>query len=447
MFRLIMLTSLCLGLMACGGGSDSDNDTPERYQVTATASEGGTVRVNNSLVQKGYMTTASVVADDHYQVASVTGCGGKLTENLYQTGVILLDCTIKATFAKKIYKVSVESAVGGQPNVYSTETPYNELVRFVFTADPGYHITSVSSNCGGSLALLTFTTAPISANCSIKPVFELDSATNQTATYLVTVMSSVGGDASPSSLTVTRGDYAKFDLQADAGYHIDSVTSSCGGSLVLIRFTTGKVNADCSIQPHFALNTAVPLTPSNDPSELIEVSGTAAHGAAMKGGLVYARCTDGTGFKGSVVSDFKGNYSGQVLRAALPCALRVTDGSTTYYSIATAAGNTNITPLTTLILSYTSAKTAYDWFYSGNWSTVTTNLVAAQSGFATAMTNAGYSLPSGNFLPFTAPFAVGDAWDGVLDQLQAGIQADNTDLDALVNQMKAGNLSALPVRK
>lgn len=447
MFRLIAIASLCLGLMACGGGSDSKKDAPERYQITAVTSKGGTIKLASSSVLKGYNTSAAIVPDDHYDISSVTGCGGKLFSDGYQTGSILQNCTITATFVPKIYKVTVASSVGGAPNVYSTEVVYGDLAKFVFTADLGYHIVSVSSDCGGSLALLTFTSGPVSANCTLKPVFELDSATDQTQTYLVTVMSSVGGSPSPTNLTVTKNDYAKFDLLADSGYHIDSVTSSCGGSLVLIRFTTGKVTADCTVQPHFVLDSLVDIKPSTDPSEVAEISGTAAHGAAIKSTFVYARCSDGSGFKGDVITDAKGNYAGQVLLSALPCALRVSDGSTTYYSLATAAGTANLTPLTTLILAYTSAKSGDSWYYSSNWSTVIYSLADAQSNFAAAMTSAGYSLPAGQFLPFATKFAVGDAWDGVLDQLQASTVAAGLNFDALAGLIKAGDLSKLPVRQ
>lgn len=448
MFRLIMIASLCLGLMGCGGSGDSKDSTPERYQITVAANKGGSVLLNNSSVQMGFSTTASVVADDHYNITSVTGCGGRLVNNTYQTGSILVNCTITAIFTPKIYRVTVASVVGGAPNVYTTDVPFNELVKFVFTADPGYHIASVSSDCGGSLAVKTFTSDAISANCTIKPVFALDSATDQTQTYLVTVMSSVGGSASPASTIVTKNDYAKFDLTADAGYHIDSVTSSCGGALVMIRFTTGKVNADCNIQPHFVLNGQITITPSTDPSEIADISGTAARGAAIKSALVTARCADGSGFIGNPITDTKGDYSGQVLLSALPCALKVKDGTNTYYSIASAAGTTNITPLTTLILNYGSAQVGATWYGSTSWQSVIYNLAAAQSGFAAAMTSAGYSLPAGEFLPFTTKFTVGDSWDGLLDQLQAGIQGSNlTSFDNLSNLITTGDLTALPVRK
>ncbi|RYZ35229.1 MAG: hypothetical protein EOP49_33690 [Sphingobacteriales bacterium] len=445
---MIAIASLCLGIAGCGGGGgDSKDNSAERYQIRVVATKGGNILLNNTSVEKGYTATASVTADDHYDVASVAGCGGKLFDGTYQTGSILSDCTITATFTPEVYRVTVASSVGGTSNIYSSDIVYNDLAKFIFTEDPGYHIVSVNSDCGGSLALKSFTSGPISANCTVTPVFALDSATDQTETYLVTVMSSVGGTPLPGSLTVTKNDYAKFDLLADNGYHIDSVTSSCGGSLVLIRFTTGKVNEDCSIQPHFVLDSLIDIKPSTDPTEIAEISGTAARGAAIKGELVTARCADGKGFKGNVITDAKGNFSGQVLVTSLPCALRVNDGSTTYYSLVTEAGTANITPLTSLILAYTSATSGYEWYYSGTWQTVIYNLPAAQSSFSAAMTSAGYSLPPGDFLPFKTKFVVGDAWDGLLDQVHAAIQASGTSYDAVLDELKTtGDLSKLPVR-
>lgn len=446
MLRLIVIAALCMGLMACGGGSNSE-DTPERFQITVAANEGGSVLLNSTLVQKGYGTFASVVPNDHYEIASVTGCGGKLEKNTYQTGSIILDCTITATFKRKVYTVTVASSVGGAPNIYSTDVAYNDFAKFTFTADAGYHIVSVGSDCGGSLAVSNFTTGAVSANCTLKPVFELDSATNQTQSFLVTVMSSVGGLSTPASMTVTKNDYAKFDLLADDGYHIDSVTSSCGGSLVVIRFTTGRVNADCSIQPHFVLNTGVVITPSTDPTEVADITGTAAQGTPIKSTLVNARCADGKNFIGNVITDAQGKFAGQVLKSSLPCALSVAAPSYTYYSLVTAAGNVNITPLTSLILAYGTAQTGDAWYASNNWQTVIYNLPTVQTNFGGALSTAGYTLPAGDFLPFTTKFAVGDNWDKLLDQLQSALQANNQSYDALLSLMKDGNLSSLPAAK
>jgi hypothetical protein len=447
MFRLIMIASLCLGLVGCGGGSgDSKSDAPEWYQITALANEGGTVRLGSTPVQKGYATTASIAPDNHYQIDSVTGCGGKLENNTYQTGSILLDCTIKAVFSPKIYTVTVANTMGGSPNVFNATAAYNTFAKFTLTPDPGYHLVSVSSDCGGTLSVAVFTTGAISEDCTIRPLFELDSVTGQTKTYLVTVVSAVGGNSTPSTLTVTKNDYAKFDLLADEGYHISSVTSSCGGSLVLIRFTTGRVNTDCSIEPHFELNGGIVLNPSVDPTEVATISGTVAQGAAVKSTLVSARCADNSGFIGNIITDAQGYFSGQVLKSSLPCALKVVAPNGTYYSLATDTGTANVTPLTTLILTYASAQTGATWYASSNWQSVIYNLAAAQSGFSSGLTGAGYTLPSGDFLPFSTPFVVGDKWDKLLDQLQAAISSSG-GLDTLSNLIKTGDLTALPAPK
>lgn len=63
-----------------------------------------------------------------------------------------------------------------------------------------------------------------------------------------------GGGISPSgAVTVEDGLTASFTLAADAGYAIDSVTGSCGGTLAGAVFTTAPVHADCTVQANFAL--------------------------------------------------------------------------------------------------------------------------------------------------------------------------------------------------
>src|SRR5690606_37715528 len=66
-----------------------------------------------------------------------------------------------------------------------------------------------------------------------------------------TVTPSVGslsGTISPSTpQTVDDGDTATFTLAADAGYEIDGVGGTCGGTLTGSTYVTDAVTADCTV--------------------------------------------------------------------------------------------------------------------------------------------------------------------------------------------------------
>ena len=79
-----------------------------------------------------------------------------------------------------------------------------------------------------------------------------------TAGYLVSASAGPGGTTSPPQ-GVAAGATATLTFTPDAGQTVDAVNSSCGGTLAGNRFTTGPVNADCTVSVSFrALPTAVP---------------------------------------------------------------------------------------------------------------------------------------------------------------------------------------------
>jgi hypothetical protein len=98
------------------------------------------------------------------------------------------------------------------------------------------------------------------------------------------------------------------------------------------------------------------------------VSGTAATGAAIASGTVTLKCVSGTTTAATTGTD--GSFTVDVTSVTLPCVAKVeyknAAGATAQlYSLITAAGTANITPLTNLLvakLSGGSAASAFDGF-------------------------------------------------------------------------------------
>uniref|UniRef100_UPI0040563AB2 InlB B-repeat-containing protein n=1 Tax=Candidatus Electronema sp. TaxID=2698783 RepID=UPI0040563AB2 len=98
--------------------------------------------------------------------------------------------------------------------------------------------------CGGSLSGGTYTTAPVTAACSVTASFSLN-------TYTVTPSAGAGGTISPSSpQTVSHGAAASFTVTPSAGYRIAKV-EGCGGTLSGSNYATAPVTADCSVTASF----------------------------------------------------------------------------------------------------------------------------------------------------------------------------------------------------
>jgi len=186
-------------------------------------------------------------------------------------------------------------------------------------------------------------------------------------------------------------------------------------------------------------------TPDQPETETATLSGTAAIGAAITDASVSARCEDGSGFIGSVMTDNNGRFEGNVEEGALPCALSVRDSDgTAYHSLATVAGTTNITPLTDLAIALAGEDPA-QWFEEGELATVAEVIEQRVQELLTTLENLGYTLPE-NLDPFQGSFAIGDSHDRVLDQLGEALNNSNVlqGYQQLVLLLKDGNLNQLP---
>ena len=63
--------------------------------------------------------------------------------------------------------------------------------------------------------------------------------------YLITASTTDGGAVSPSSVKVSQGQITSFQLTANTGFTINTVTG-CGGVLDGNIYTTGKITENCN---------------------------------------------------------------------------------------------------------------------------------------------------------------------------------------------------------
>jgi hypothetical protein len=124
--------------------------------------------------------------------------------------------------------------------------------QFTVTPATGYHIDSVGGTCGGSRSGNTYTTDPVTADCTVVANFAIDTFT---LTYTAGPNGSISGD---SPQTVDYGaDGSEVIAQPNPNYHF--VEWSDGG-LAAARTDT-SVTADLSVTANFAVDTHT-VTPS-----------------------------------------------------------------------------------------------------------------------------------------------------------------------------------------
>jgi hypothetical protein len=254
------------------------------YTVTPSAGTGGSLNPSTpQTVSYNQTTSFTVTANTHYHIASVTGCGGTLSGNTYTTGPITGNCTVTATFAIDTYTVTPSAGTGGSLNPSTPQTVnYGNTTSFTVTANTGYSIASVTG-CGGTLSGNTYTTGPITGNCTVTATFAIN-------TYTITASAGTGGSISPSgAVVVNYGGNRTFTITASGGYCISGVLVDGGSVGKVTSYTFSNVTATHTIAASFA---SYSNTGSNHPS--YSASGTfTSPDNAFSSNNVYASASNG----------------------------------------------------------------------------------------------------------------------------------------------------------
>jgi len=193
-----------------------------------------------------YSATATfTVTPNTGYVASVGGtCGGTLSGKTYTTNAIAADCTVIATFTRG-YTVTLSAGANG---TISPNTPQliaaGATATFTLTPNAAGYMTTVNGTCGGTISGTTYTTNPVTANCT--------ESANFTRIYTVTPSAGTHGTISPAMpTTVPSGGYtAQFFIEPNAGYTA-IVGGTCGGTLTGISYMTNPVTGDCTVNVDF----------------------------------------------------------------------------------------------------------------------------------------------------------------------------------------------------
>jgi|GEM_PF-1786500 len=142
------------------------------YTVSAAANAGGTVTPVTQKVEHGNTTTVALKPDVGFAINTVTGCNGQLQGDVYRTGAITADCKVEAVFGPMI-QVTTTTSSGGKLNLQNPQVKYGESLQLTLLPDAGFDITT-ASGCGGKLQGAVFTTAPVTAACTVEAKFNLN---------------------------------------------------------------------------------------------------------------------------------------------------------------------------------------------------------------------------------------------------------------------------------
>ncbi|MCK9490138.1 MAG: hypothetical protein M0Q42_12250 [Xanthomonadales bacterium] len=209
-----------------------------------------------------------------------------------------------------------------------------------------HHLAAVGGTCGGSLDGLVFTTAPVAGDCTVAPVFAID-------TWQVETIATGNGTISPAGvITVEHGDTPSFVLAAATGHHISSISSSCIGEWIGNAYILAPVTSDCTIYVFFAIDT-------------FQVSASAGdHGSISPAGMFTVDYGDTPSFVvtpdtghhlDTLSSDCPGTLAGNVFTlepVMFHCTLHASFAIDTFQIGASAGDNGAINPTGMLTVDY-----------------------------------------------------------------------------------------------
>lgn len=303
------------------------------HVASAIAGPGGSIVPGTREVLHGERASFQLIAQDGYQIAGATGCGGTLNGSIYTTAPMSETCTVTASFSLRNHPVTAHASDGGRIGPTSANVMHGERASFSVTPDVGYRIENVAG-CGGQLAGNTYGTGPITGACSVNATFSR-------MQHTVAVDAGEGGAVSPSSRTVAHGDQTSFTLTPDVGYRIERATG-CDGALSGTVFTTGPITRSCAVTVSFAANSYPVTATATNGGQIDPASTTVRHGQNASFTL-----TPEAGYSIDSVTGCAGSLSGDVYttdRITAACTVAASFALNRYPVTATTSAGGSINP-------------------------------------------------------------------------------------------------------
>ena len=254
------------------------------------------------------------------------------------------DCATQVTLFTVTATVS---GTGGTVTPATQQVGENETAAILVTPASGKKIDTVTG-CNGTLSGTTYTTGPVTANCTVTATFA-DEQVNPT-NYTVTLTAGANGSISPSGAqTVQEGNALTFTVNPAANYNVKTV-SGCGATQVSgNNYTTAAVTQNCTVTATFEAAAPVNYTVTLTAGANGTVSPSGLQVVASGNSLAFT-ANPASGYAVKTVSGcgaykVSGNsYSTAAVTSN--CSVSVTfEATATYYNVMLTAGaNGTISP-------------------------------------------------------------------------------------------------------
>lgn len=227
------------------------------HSVTATSGAHGTVSpAGVSNYYHGQDAVYIIDAALGYYVASVTVDGAattytqadNVTSTTYTFNNISEDHTISATFAQKMYTVTVNAGTHGDITPGTGEFAYGTTPTFNITPDAGYGIADVTVDGASVGAVNAYTFPALTADHTIAATF----AAYQ---YTINATAGNGGTITPAgNTTLAYNGTQAYTISANAGYHVSDVFVDGASVGAVTTYTFSNVTENHIIYAAFEAN-------------------------------------------------------------------------------------------------------------------------------------------------------------------------------------------------
>lgn len=247
-----------------------------RFPVSTTTTAGGTLSCPSEVCGGGSLV-CTVAPNAGYRLSHLTDNGIDITAHVDPAGSLQIAAVsvahaLVAQFTLKSYAVTATAGSGGSVSPSSQQTvSHGDRAIFTVIPDAGKTIASVTG-CSGTLNGSTYTTGPISGDCTVLASFDSQA-------YLITTgVSGTGGSVVCQPSVVISGQSSDCTVTPAAGYHLDTLNDN--GNLVAPDgnvYTIAGVSAHHDIVALFTLNQyTVSISPG--PGGVISGVSTVSHG-------------------------------------------------------------------------------------------------------------------------------------------------------------------------
>ena len=97
--KIWFCTTLLLILSGCGGDGSGDS-VVEIYTLAANSDSNGSISPASKTVHHGNTATFTIAANQGYEIDTISGCAGVLSDDIYTTETVTAACTVSATYKR-----------------------------------------------------------------------------------------------------------------------------------------------------------------------------------------------------------------------------------------------------------------------------------------------------------------------------------------------------------